>query len=185
MMAETGQEGRTENRARRSAAPWAARGFLPTFKAQVGSRRPVSPPREACPCTLAADWGRPMSWGPAVWHLWLGGHNQGSFVRTRTGGRPATQIPFSNTWPGKRLWALTKECSRNLLLLLSSQRWIYQIATLKSKTKQKTNMCFHFNYNQQLVIFRKRLELLLNLSFLSGLWLLPCLSMVGAGGLQL
>lgn len=81
------------------------------------------------PCTLAADWGRPVSWGPAAWHLWLGGHNQGSFVRTRTGVRPAIQIPFSNTWPGKRLWALTKECSRNLLLLLSSQRWICQIAT--------------------------------------------------------
>ena len=50
------------------------------------------------PHTPVAHWGRPLLQrpatprGPAVWHLWLTGHDQGRFMRMRAGGRPAAQI---------------------------------------------------------------------------------------------
>jgi len=47
MMAETGQEGRAENQRGQLQLPWAARGLLCTFKAQLESQRPVTPAREA------------------------------------------------------------------------------------------------------------------------------------------
>ena len=100
VMADTGQEGGAENTAGRTSALRAAWGFSCAFKAQAESQRPAGPGREAWPHTPVAPWGQTLLQrpatprGPAVRHLWLTGHNQGSFVRMRAGGRPAAQIVF-------------------------------------------------------------------------------------------
>lgn len=131
----------TDNRAKSGCGSLGSRGFSYTFKARL-SPKDWDPLKEAQIMWICDPLSRPLfprpaaHRRPAMWHWRLAGHNQGSFVRIRTGASLRLgsltlghgQEKGCVSWPNG---ALDSEISP----FLSSQRLICQIAIKESGNK--------------------------------------------------